>query len=72
MEFELEAKKLHKHEIEHLMEHWIEHNKSHSKSFRERAKEIEATSPRAAEKVTAAADLMDLCTSKLEEAAGEL
>ncbi len=63
---------LNKHEIEHLLEHWIEHNKSHSESFRARAKEIEATSPKAAAKVREAAELMDACTRKLEEAAGEV
>ncbi len=63
---------LHKHEIEHLLEHWIEHNKSHSESFRARAKEIELANPRAAAKVREAAELMDLCTKKLEEAVGEV
>jgi hypothetical protein len=63
---------LHKHEIEHLLEHWIEHNKSHSESFRARAKEIELANPRAAAKVREAAELMDACTRKLEEAAGEV
>jgi hypothetical protein len=63
---------LHKHEIEHLLEHWIEHNKSHSESFRARAKEIEAASPKAAAKVREAAELMDACTKKLEEATGEV
>jgi hypothetical protein len=63
---------LNKHEIEHLLEHWIEHNKSHSESFRARAKEIEAASPGAAAKVREAAELMDECTRKLEEAAGEV
>ncbi|HOO52731.1 MAG TPA: hypothetical protein PLM24_04645 [Methanothrix sp.] len=63
---------LHKHEIEHLLEHWIEHNKSHSESFRARAKEIELANPRAAAKVREAAELMDACTRKLEEAAGEI
>lgn len=63
---------LHKHEIEHLLEHWIEHNKSHSESFRARAEEIELANPRAAAKVREAADLMDTCTRKLEEAAGEV
>lgn len=63
---------LHKHEIEHLLEHWIEHNKSHSESFRARAKEIEAKSPNAAAKVREAAELMDECTKKLEDAAGEV
>ena len=63
---------LSKHEIEHLLEHWIEHNKSHSESFRARAKEIEAKSPKAAAKVREAAELMDACTRKLEEAAGEV
>jgi len=63
---------LSKHEIEHLLEHWIEHNKSHSESFRARAKEIELASPKAAARVREAAELMDACTKKLEEAAGEV
>ena len=63
---------LNAHEIEHLLEHWIEHNRSHSESFRARAKEIEHVSPKAAARVREAADLMDACTRKLEEAAGEV
>jgi hypothetical protein len=63
---------LKKHEIEHLIEHWIEHNRSHSESFRARAEEMEATSPKAAAKVREAAELMDACTAKLVEAAGEV
>ena len=59
---------LNAHEIEHLLEHWIEHNKSHSESFRARAKEIELVSPKAAARVREAAELMDACTKKLEEA----
>ncbi len=65
-------RELNAHEIEHLLEHWIEHNRSHSESFRARAKEIELTNPKAAAKVREAAELMDACTKKLEEAAGEV
>ncbi|MCR3883123.1 MAG: hypothetical protein NUK54_01970 [Methanothrix sp.] len=63
---------LKKHEVEHLIEHWIEHNRSHSESFRARADEMEATSPKAAARVREAAELMDACTKKLVEAAGEV
>ena len=63
---------LKKHEIEHLIDHWIEHNRSHSESFRARAEDMEATSPKAAARVREAAELMDACTKKLEEAAGEV
>lgn len=63
---------LHKHEIKHLIEHWIEHNKSHSESFRARAEEMEAANPKAAVRVREAAELMDACTAKLVEAAGEV
>jgi hypothetical protein len=63
---------LNKHEIEHLIEHWIEHNRSHSESFRARAKEMEAINPKAAARVREAAELMDACTKKLVEAAGEV
>lgn len=63
---------LNAHEIEHLLEHWIEHNRSHSESFRARAEEMEATSPKAAARVREAAELMDACTAKLVEAAGEV
>lgn len=74
---ELQTHDLHKHElnaheIEHLLEHWIEHNKSHSESFRARAKEIELVNPKAAARVREAAELMDACTKKLVEAAGEV
>lgn len=63
---------LNRHEIEHLIEHWIEHNRSHSESFRARAQEMEAASPKAAARVREAAELMDACTKKLVEAAGEV
>ena len=56
------------HEVEHLLEHWIEHNASHSASFRERAAQVAAVSPRAAEDIEQAAALMDQCTEMLKKA----
>ena len=56
------------HEVEHLLEHWIEHNASHSVSFRERAAQVSAVSPKAAEDIEQAAALMDQCTEMLKKA----
>lgn len=56
------------HEVEHLLEHWIEHNNSHSVSFRERAAQVSAVSPTAAEDIKQAAALMDQCTEMLKKA----
>ena len=61
-----------KSEAEHLFNHWIEHNKGHSKSFQERADQIKELSSEAALKVREAAELMDRCTKKLEEAMEKL
>ena len=56
------------HEIEHLLKHWIEHNASHSASFRERAAQVSAVSPKAAEDIEQAAALMDQSTEMLKKA----
>ena len=56
------------HEVEHLLEHWIEHNNSHSVTFRERAAQVAAVSPKAAEDIKQAAALMDQCTEMLKKA----
>ncbi len=61
-----------KKEAEHLLEHWIEHNESHSKSFRERAKQVQEISERAAQDLNEAADLMDRCTLMLKKAKDDL
>ncbi len=61
-----------KEEAEHLLEHWIEHNDSHSKSFRERARQVEEISKKAASDIMEAADLMDRCTEQLKKAKEEL
>lgn len=63
---------LKKEEAEHLLEHWIEHNESHSKSFRERAKQIQGISEKAAQDIGEAADLMDRCTQMLRKAKDDL
>lgn len=63
---------LDKHDAKHLLEHWIEHNDSHSRSFRERAKQIEEISKRAAEEIDQAAMLMDQCTERLKKALDNL
>lgn len=60
------------HEVEHLLEHWIEHNNSHSVSFRERAAQVSAVSPKAAEDIEQAAGLMDQCTEMLKKALQDL
>ncbi len=61
-----------KEEAEHLLEHWIEHNESHSKSFRERAKQVEEISKKAAMDIMDAADIMDRCTEQLRKAKRDL
>ncbi len=61
-----------KEEAEHLLEHWIEHNESHSRSFRERAKQVEEISEKAASDIMEAAGLMDECTEQLKKAKKEL
>lgn len=63
---------LNKHEAQHLLEHWIEHNVSHSSSFRERAKQIEEISGKAAAEINQAADMMDQCTEMLKRALDDL
>jgi predicted secreted Zn-dependent protease len=63
---------LNKHEAEHLLEHWIEHNESHSRSFRERARQLEELSEKAARDVEEAASLMDKCTQMLKKAVEDL
>jgi hypothetical protein len=63
---------LNKHEAEHLLEHWIEHNESHSRSFRERARQLEELSQKAAQDVEEAASLMDNCTQMLKKAVEDL
>ena len=60
------------HEVEHLLEHWIEHNASHSASFRERAAQVSAVSPKAAEDIKQAAVLMDQSTEMLKKALQDL
>ncbi len=61
-----------KEEAEHLLEHWIEHNESHSKSCRERAKQVEEISKKAAMDIMDAADVMDRCTEQLKKAKRDL
>ena len=61
-----------KEEAEHLLKHWIEHNESHSKSFRERAKQVEEISKKAASDIVEAAELMDQCTEQLKKAKEDL
>ena len=57
-----------KDSVKRLLNHWIEHNNSHSVSFRERAAQVAAVSPRAAEDIEQAAALMDQCTEMLKKA----
>ena len=57
-----------KKSVKKLLDHWIEHNESHSASFRERAAQVAAVSPKAAEDIELAAALMDQCTEKLKKA----
>jgi len=64
--------KLKRGEAEHLLKHWIEHNESHSKSFRERAKQVEEISKKAASDIIEAAKLMDQCTEQLKKAKEDL
>ncbi len=59
---------LNKESIAKLLDHWIEHNNSHSVSFRERAAQVSAVSPKAAEDIKQAAALMDQCTEMLKKA----
>lgn len=61
-----------KHDAQHLLEHWIEHNESHSQSFRERARQVEEISTKAATEINQAADLMDKCTEILKKAKDDL
>ena len=63
---------MNKHDAQHLLEHWIEHNESHSRSFRERARQIEEISTKAAAEINQAADLMDKCTEMLKRALDDL
>jgi len=63
---------LKREEAEHLLEHWIEHNESHSKSFRERARQVEEISKKAASDIMEAAELMDRCTEQLKKAKNDL
>ena len=57
-----------KKSVKKLLDHWIEHNESHSASFRERAAQVSAVSPKAAEDIEQAAALMDQCTEMLKKA----
>jgi len=65
---DLKSHDLTKHDVEHLLAHWIEHNHSHSASFRERAAQVEKVSPKAAQDIAHAAELMDQCTEMLKRA----
>ncbi len=63
---------MNREEAERLLEHWIEHNENHSKSFRERAKQVEEISKKAASDIIEAAELMDRCTEQLKKAKEDL
>jgi hypothetical protein len=66
------GRELTRHDVEHLLAHWIEHNQSHSTSFRERAAQVEKVSPKAAQDISRAAELMDQCTEMLKKAMQDL